>query len=106
MNLSTKFGFNVLNATSRDNKVCHTMIFSPSDFCEFCLQVDPIRLGAGKFGCPICQKIFAKSYNCKVHIRAHTGVRPFQCQECPKTFLTLQNLQNHSNSVHCIMKNY
>ena len=34
--------------------------------------------------------------NIKMHIKAHLKLKPFDCKQCDRSFLTLQNLNDHS----------
>ena len=69
------------------------------------LQIEPIRLGAGKYKCPFCVKIILGSRaNMKRHIRIHTGEKPFSCDHCLKTFSHAGNLYSHVRNVHGIPK--
>jgi len=45
--------------------------------------------------CQDCGQSFVKEYDLKVHMRKHTGERPFQCLDCGKTFRSERNLVNH-----------
>ena len=45
--------------------------------------------------CQDCGQSFVKEYDLKVHMRKHTGERPFQCMDCAKTFRSERNLVNH-----------
>ncbi|XP_044742915.1 uncharacterized protein LOC123305297 [Chrysoperla carnea] len=44
--------------------------------------------------CPICKKMYLKS-SLDVHIKIHTGVKPFSCHICNKVFTTKWNLKLH-----------
>jgi len=45
--------------------------------------------------CQDCGQSFVKDFDLKVHMRKHTGERPFQCEICEKTFRSERNLVNH-----------
>lgn len=56
--------------------------------------------GRGKrFACCVCSKTYATAQNLGVHMRIHTGVRPFGCEHCGKKFLQSAHLKSHL-SIH------
>lgn len=45
--------------------------------------------------CFFCQKTFTNVYNCRRHIRTHSGEKPFQCNICGKKFSRQSTLNTH-----------
>lgn len=45
--------------------------------------------------CFFCQKSFTNVYNCRRHIRTHSGEKPFQCNVCGKRFSRQSTLNTH-----------
>lgn len=63
-------------------------------------HVQPGAGGRGKrFVCSVCNKTYATAQNLDVHMRIHTGERPFGCEQCGKKFLQSAHLKSHQ-SVH------
>ncbi|XP_071962627.1 uncharacterized protein [Antedon mediterranea] len=48
-----------------------------------------------KIACTYCGKYFSTKTKLNVHIRIHTGERPYKCELCPKAFATNSTFNTH-----------
>ncbi|XP_044756123.1 zinc finger protein 271-like [Coccinella septempunctata] len=51
--------------------------------------------GLRPYVCEICSKGFSQSCNLVNHMRIHSGERPYKCPHCDKAFTQSGNLNNH-----------
>ena len=56
--------------------------------------------GERPYKCPYCPTACTNQSNLNVHILTHTGARPFHCEECGKTFNRSNRLTQHMKAEH------
>lgn len=62
--------------------------------------------GLKPFSCPICSKSFNEKGNLKTHITFHSNTRPFKCNLCNKTYKTNGHLKDHIQIQHMQLRKF
>jgi KRAB domain-containing zinc finger protein len=57
--------------------------------------------GEKPYSCPQCSKTFSKSFSLQIHVRTHTGEKPYICLKCTKLFSRSDKLKRHISSGVC-----
>ncbi|XP_073704255.1 uncharacterized protein sall2 [Garra rufa] len=70
---------------------------APSQDSKLSAQGGATVLSSGRLqhACRFCRKLFSSDSSLQIHLRSHTGERPYQCPVCFSRFTTRGNLKVH-----------
>ena len=57
--------------------------------------INTTLVGKSLFPCRYCGKVFGSDSALQIHVRSHTGERPYKCNICGNRFTTKGNLKVH-----------
>ncbi|XP_045530471.1 zinc finger protein 431-like [Pieris brassicae] len=56
---------------------------------------EPLEITTNGVKCPVCDKSLSTASYMRVHMRTHTGERPFKCYICDMGFITASKMHRH-----------
>ncbi|EFA04052.2 zinc finger protein OZF [Tribolium castaneum] len=59
-----------------------------------------------KHQCNICGKFLLSAGSLDTHVRKHSGIKPFCCPGCDKSFFTKEAMQRHFDAIHDTDNNF
>ena len=77
----------------------YSHFFDPQILNKWLYRVELI-LRKLKFICPVCCKEFKRKQTRILHMRIHTGEKPFACKRCEQRFSICSNLTRHMKNIH------
>ena len=51
--------------------------------------------GEKPYRCNICERSFSMKHSLEIHVKTHTGEKAFECRVCDQTYTTKGSLQRH-----------
>uniref|UniRef100_A0A914N907 C2H2-type domain-containing protein n=1 Tax=Meloidogyne incognita TaxID=6306 RepID=A0A914N907_MELIC len=88
-----EIGNEVINeGTNKNESNKNLPILEDGELAEPAAKRDP---KAKKDRCSFCQKVFTNRSNLIVHLRSHTGEKPYKCQLCPYACAQSSKLTRH-----------
>ncbi|XP_032538642.1 GDNF-inducible zinc finger protein 1-like isoform X1 [Chiroxiphia lanceolata] len=77
---------------------CHARVTRRRDAAE---RIRRAPLGKRECrACPYCDKVVGSKCGLSVHVRTHTGDRPYKCERCPASFAHRSAYTTHVRKIH------
>lgn len=83
------------NAQNPTQHQCDQCPKSFSDFKHWQMHIKTRSCGLQSRTCEICQKVLVDKTRLTIHMRTHSGQKPFQCTLCDKSFSQKRSLTEH-----------
>lgn len=71
--------------------------------CLSTLRQHEVVHTAKKYSCEVCLRKFSRPEKVRIHMRVHTGEKPYNCFECQKSYQQKNDLNRHMKKKHWIM---
>ena len=94
-----------------EGEVTENSLLGCENRCKVCLKsftrrssltchIKDIHEQSGNYACGFCDKKFYKESTKMVHERKHTGIKPYACEKCGKSYGRRSSLDKHCELDH------